>query len=415
MTDIAIELSNISKKYVIGGRQDPYRKLTDSIVNALTAPLKRLAGHSPVSTETIWAVRDLSLQIHRGEVIGVIGKNGAGKSTLLKILARITDPTTGLAIVNGRVGSLLEVGTGFHPELTGRENIFLNGSILGMRHKEIREHFDEIVDFAGIGTFIDTPVKRYSSGMHMRLAFAVAAHLKTEILLVDEVLAVGDFEFQKKCLGKMHHVATDGRTVMFVSHNLEAVRSMCSRTIILQEGKIIYNGDAEDGVRKYLNTGNNQFPSKKKYQRPAGNLALLHQVRILDEHRQEKSVFNMEEKIIFEYTVEFKQVISNFHMYTRLLNNEGIIVLGSADFDLPQPIDSRECRGTVKYLCEIPGNLLNAGSYFLTVQGLIPDKSYEFNEDSLLGFIISETGGVGGATSANRPGIVRPLLKWSLE
>ncbi|MCA9761393.1 MAG: ABC transporter ATP-binding protein, partial [Streptococcus sp.] len=213
MSDIAIKVENLGKRYFIGGRKDPYKRLTETISDTISAPFRRLFGKGDDNVEEIWALKDVSFDIKKGDVVGIIGRNGAGKSTLLKILARITEPTTGHAEISGRVGSLLEVGTGFHPELTGRENIFLSGSVLGMKKAEIKKSFDEIVDFSGIEKFIDTPVKRYSSGMYMRLAFAVAAHLRTEILLVDEVLAVGDYEFQQKCLGKMGEVAGEGRTV----------------------------------------------------------------------------------------------------------------------------------------------------------------------------------------------------------
>jgi lipopolysaccharide transport system ATP-binding protein len=271
MSEIAIRVENLSKVYRIGSRQSGYKTLRESIVNAASSPFRRLSSvfglrssvggsassvpgprSSVASNETIWALKDVSFEVKRGEVVGIIGRNGAGKSTLLKILSRITEPTEGQADIYGRVGSLLEVGTGFHPELTGRENIFLNGAILGMRKAEIEQKFDEIVSFAEIEKFIDTPVKHYSSGMYVRLAFAVAAHLEPEILLVDEVLAVGDAVFQKKCLGKMEDVAKGGRTVLFVSHNMAAIEALCPRGFLIDAGRIIRNGRTGPVIDEYL-------------------------------------------------------------------------------------------------------------------------------------------------------------------
>ena len=241
MSDIAIRAENLGKMYRIGARRAPYGRFTETLMRALAAPIRRLRdlGKPVPAEEFIWALQDVSFEIKRGEAVGIIGRNGAGKSTLLKILSRITEPTTGRVELHGRVGSLLEVGTGFHPELTGRENIYLNGAILGMKRAEIQSRFDEIVAFAEIEKFLDTPVKHYSSGMYVRLAFAVAAHLEPEILLVDEVLAVGDVAFQKKCLGKMENVAREGRTVLFVSHNMNAVEQLCGSALLLERGRII--------------------------------------------------------------------------------------------------------------------------------------------------------------------------------
>src|SRR5579864_5339919 len=258
MTDVAIRCEGLAKQYRIGERER-YSTLRDAIANAFTSPRRRLRSatrHSSNSSEDLnfWALKDVSFEIKRGEVLGIIGRNGAGKSTLLKILARITEPTSGYADTWGRVGSLLEVGTGFHPELTGRDNIFLNGAILGMRRFEIARKFDEIVAFAEVEKFIDTPVKRYSSGMYVRLAFAVAAHLEPEILFVDEVLSVGDAAFQKKCLGKLGNVSREGRTIVFVSHNMTALQRLCTRVVWLDHGQVIEAGDAGDIIGHYLQT-----------------------------------------------------------------------------------------------------------------------------------------------------------------
>ena len=261
MTDIAIHSALLGKQYQLGARQQRYPTLRDYLVRRAHASVETLKGfarfrpvHRP-PPDKIWALRDISFDIAQGDIVGIVGSNGAGKSTLLKILSRITEPTTGHARICGRVGSLLEVGTGFHPELTGRENVFLNGAILGMTRAEIERNFDEIVGFAEVERFIDTPVKQYSSGMHMRLAFAVAAHLESEILIVDEVLAVGDAAFQRKCLSKMSDVARAGRTVLFVSHNMDAVRRLCPRALLLEHGRLLAFDETEAIISRYLGAG----------------------------------------------------------------------------------------------------------------------------------------------------------------
>jgi len=258
VSNIAIKAEGLSKKYHIGSAQKGYKTIRGSLTQVAGAPFRAVRSalrSSDVSRDNgneIWAIKDVSFEIKPGEVVGIIGRNGAGKSTLLKVLSRITEPTRGYADIHGRVGSLLEVGTGFHPELTGRENVFLNGAIIGMGRKEIQRKFDEIVDFAEVEKFIDTPVKHYSSGMYLRLAFAVAAHLEPEIILVDEVLAVGDAHFQKKCLGKMGEIAQVGRTVLFVSHNLAAIQSLATRVIVTDQGQIVFDGSGQEGIQKYL-------------------------------------------------------------------------------------------------------------------------------------------------------------------
>ena len=258
MNNLAIQVQGLSKQYRIGETQERYKTFREVISSAATAPFRRIRSKvmraSHKNATTIWALKDVYCEVKRGSVVGVIGPNGAGKSTLLKILSRIVDPTEGYVDLQGRVGSLLEVGTGFHPELTGRENVFLNGSILGIKRAEIQQRFDEIVYFAGVEKFIDTQVKRYSSGMYLRLAFAVAAHLETEILLVDEILAVGDILFQQKCLGKMSEISAQGRTVLFVSHNLGAIAELCDSSIVLHQGRVAFSGNVVDGVGYYTRT-----------------------------------------------------------------------------------------------------------------------------------------------------------------
>ncbi len=253
MSELAIRAEGLGKEYQIGAQQDGYQTIRENMMRMLKSPFSSATkAFRRSSTNSFWALKDVSFDIKRGEVVGVIGRNGAGKSTLLKVLSRITEPTKGYADVHGRVGSLLEVGTGFHPELTGRENIFLNGAILGMKRREIERKFDEIVDFAEVENFIETPVKRYSSGMYLRLAFAVAAYLEPEILLVDEVLAVGDAAFQKKCLGRMEDVAGEGRTILFVSHNMGAIRSLCNKGIYLEGGQVADAGDLSQCISRYF-------------------------------------------------------------------------------------------------------------------------------------------------------------------
>ena len=260
MPDHAIRCDSLSKRYRIGS-PEPYKTLRDTIATTALAPFRRSRNNSQNGQGHIWALDDVCCEIDRGEIVGIIGLNGAGKSTLLKILSRITTPTRGRAEIHGRVGSLLEVGTGFHPELTGRENVYLNGAILGMQKSEIDRKFDEIVAYAEVEKFLDTPVKRYSSGMYVRLAFGVAAHLETEVLLVDEVLAVGDAQFQKKCFQKMQEIGTEGRTILFVSHNMSAVRSICKQALILDKGKIVAQGEIDATVDQYLSWINSSQPA----------------------------------------------------------------------------------------------------------------------------------------------------------
>jgi homopolymeric O-antigen transport system ATP-binding protein len=335
MSETVISVHSLSKRYRIGAQQPAYRTLRDQLNEKALAPFRAarhffksngngngnsgsLGAHSSSTngrSDTIWALKDVSFEVECGEVVGVIGRNGAGKSTLLKILSRITEPTEGYADITGRIASLLEVGTGFHAELTGRENIYLNGSILGMRRAEIQGKFNEIVDFAEIGKFIDTPVKYYSSGMYVRLAFAVAAHLDPEILLVDEVLAVGDAAFQKKCLGKISDVAKGGRTVLFVSHNMAAVQSLCSRGVLLDQGKISYVGNVSDCVAAYTDFGCSSHAAdvdlSSHAARERGKVPLLKRVRLLDAAGRVSDRFMCGEMMRIELTCEPSLALRN--------------------------------------------------------------------------------------------------------
>jgi lipopolysaccharide transport system ATP-binding protein len=311
VSDTVIQVENLSKKYIIGHQQEGryrYTTLRDSLTGGVKSIRAKFLNPARRSTpnparEEFWALNDVSFEIKQGDRVGIIGRNGAGKSTLLKILSRITEPTQGRISIKGRVASLLEVGTGFHPELTGRENIYLNGAILGMSKVEIKRKFDEIVDFAEIERFLDTPVKRYSSGMYVRLAFAVAAHLEPEILIVDEVLAVGDAQFQKKCLGKMQNVASEGRTVIFVSHQMAAISNLCSSCMLLQNGKLIFHGRTNDAVERYLDSNVESKESVKKNLyafRPSWAKSLITSVRILNSDNKEQTLFPLGSDMIFE-------------------------------------------------------------------------------------------------------------------
>lgn len=329
MTDTAIRVENLSKRYRIGQAEERHDTFAGAAIATLKAPLRnfrnlrRLAsfeGRSNVPTlqrsnvngvadDVLWALKDVSFEVKQGEVVGVIGRNGAGKSTLLKILSRITEPTSGLVELHGRVSSLLEVGTGFHPELTGRENIYLNGTILGMRKHEIDRKFDEIVDFSGVEKFIDTPVKRYSSGMRVRLAFSVAAHLEPEILLVDEVLAVGDAEFQSKCIGKMGEVASAGRTVLFVSHNMVAVQNLCKRTIWLESGGISANGETGEVIKEYLDRTTNLVgtPLSSRHNREGDGRLRLRELIVRDSNEKTIRVARSGQDVTFELVFDFSE------------------------------------------------------------------------------------------------------------
>jgi len=363
MSDIAIRVDNISKKYFIGNTSSG--SLRETLVNTFSTGNK-------TKTEEFWALKDVSFEVKRGEAIGIIGKNGAGKSTLLKILSRITEPTKGRIEIDGRVSSLLEVGTGFHPELTGRENVFLNGTVLGMKRQEIKDKFDEIVAFSGVEKFLDTPVKRYSSGMKVRLAFAVAAHLEPEILIIDEVLAVGDAEFQKKCLGKMQDVAGEGRTVLFVSHNLGAVCELCSRGVLLANGQVKYISSANNVVRKYLESHDTAQGTLKldnyKDRKGEGAYKVTH-IKTTDENNHLKTTFTYRESICIHFGVEGEPK-EPVNIGVSIRNQKENLVLHYASSD-----DIKELKMDGKYT-EFKAILrdiyLNEGEYYITIR--VADK-----------------------------------------
>jgi lipopolysaccharide transport system ATP-binding protein len=378
MSDIAIRVENLSKQYRIGGPQARYKTIRESLTDAVQAPFRRLSSvvrgqSSAVSKDTIWALRDVSFEVKQGEVVGIIGRNGSGKTTLLKILSRITEPTEGYAEIHGRVGSLLEVGTGFHPELTGRENITLNGAILGMKRAEIDRKFDEIVAFAEIEKFMDTPVKHYSSGMYVRLAFAVAAHLEPEILLVDEVLAVGDAAFQKKCLGKMGAVAREGRTVLFVSHSMIAVRNLCPRSILLRDGQMFQEGDTSAVTEAYLRQSVRAESAADTAtlidSLPPDPAFRLTNVQVLQNGRAGCTVVNGQPvQIEIQYGV--LQRTTGLRVYFDLLDDQSTILIRSLHDDDAEAIPTMD-PGEYVSTATIPANLLAPQTYEVRVRGSI--------------------------------------------
>jgi len=381
--DPIIQVENLSKLYRIGLREEIHESLVSAVVSLMKRPLMNLQRLRKLSTfgenddeseDTIWALKDVSFEVQQGEVLGIIGHNGAGKSTLLKILSRITEPTKGEAKIYGRVSSLLEVGTGFNPELTGRENIYLNGAILGMRKTEIDRRFCEIVDFAEIDRFVDTPVKRYSSGMYVRLAFAVAAHLEPEILLVDEVLAVGDAAFQQKCLGKMGDVAKEGRTVLFVSHNMSAVNTLCQSAIMLQSGQIAYHGNVADTITCYLENvhGGNRNPDHTKAssvafpEDPAKPLQ-VRKVSLTNAQGQKKSCFDYQENVVVNITFDLRVPNRGYLAALLLRDVMGNVVFFSSDDDLHEPAIGGLAPGQYSYQVKLPSYLLKPGRYYFTI------------------------------------------------
>ena len=367
---------------------------------------------------TFWSLKDVSFEVAPGEVIGIVGRNGAGKSTLLKILSRITEPTEGRAILRGRVVSLLEVGTGFHPELTGRENIFLNGTILGMKRAEIASKFDEIVEFSEIGPFIDTPVKRYSSGMYVRLAFAVAAHLEPEILLIDEVLAVGDTAFQKKCLGKMGEVATqNGRTVFFVSHNMTAIRSLCNRALLIEDGRLTLNGPPADVITHYLSVGTPQQDQAEIYwnndaDAPGNDEICLRGLRLLGERGIPQSTFEADKPVVVEIHYEVKKRLRGTRFHLSLFTQEGELAFMATDH-----LHQKETQlpGYYKTICTIPGGLLNRRTYVIGVACGIPGERWLINDGQYLSFHVSGAGNQASNFPERWPGAVCPHTEWRIE
>jgi lipopolysaccharide transport system ATP-binding protein len=425
MANLSIIVRDLRKRYRIGAVQGTYRTLRDSLTDAFVAPVRKTASllrGIPTGAaglhEEIWALKGVSFDVQRGEVVGIIGRNGAGKSTLLKILTRITEPTAGYAVVRGRTRSLLEVGTGFHPELTGRENVYLNGAILGMRREEIDRKFDQIIDFAEVSRFIDTPAKHYSSGMRVRLAFAVAAHLEPEILLVDEVLAVGDAAFQDKCLSRMGEVAEQGRTVLFVSHNMSAVQRLCARAIWLDEGKILQDGPSSDVVLSYLKSAFAaqadqvwDHPSRA----PGNEQVRIRSMRIRSDSSSPTNQITVRTPFVMEF--EYWNLVTDacLNLALHLQNEQGIMVFNTAPagekkwHGRPFPI------GLFRSTCRVPGDLLNSGVYRVRLL-VIRDQKYHVDrhEDALV-FEVRDSADFRGAWYGKWPGVVRPNLTWDTE
>lgn len=425
-----LKVQGLSKRYRIGQIGVQHDTFAGKLVHSFSSPFRNLSRIRGLSrfdsgykngeseTDVIWALKDVSFEVMPGDIVGLIGRNGAGKSTLLKVLSRITNPTKGSVAIYGRVSSLLEVGTGFHPELTGRENIFLNGTVLGMSRSEIKGKFDEIVDFSGVEKFIDTPVKRYSSGMQVRLAFSVAAHLEPEILLIDEVLAVGDIEFQRKCLGQMGRIAGEGRTVLFVSHNISAVNRLCPRTILLDKGKVVEDGPSLKVTSAYLHGTGHEMKGRRQWSlaEAPGSDVKLTELAITDVDGRPMSAVNIEEPV----QVRLNYTVSKPNISFRCLvgfRTQGIYAFHSSD-----PTESVIVKpGSYRSTVTIPANLLSEGDYVVGVSAFTSlggPKHWYFSVEDAIGFQVYDlmTGSSARGDYAQKfDGVVRPLLDWSLE
>lgn len=418
MSKVVIKAENISKQYRLGlvgtgtvkddmkrwwynlrGKEDPFLKIGEANDRS-----------SKGESDYVWSLRDINFEINQGDSVGIIGRNGAGKSTLLKILSQVTQPTTGKIYTKGRIASLLEVGTGFHPEMTGRENIYLNGAILGMRKHEITRKFDEIVAFSGVERYIDTPVKRYSSGMYVRLAFAVAAHLESEILIVDEVLAVGDAEFQKKCLGKMNDVSKgEGRTVLFVSHNMSAVKSLCNTGVLLENGLLTYSGNSDECINNYLKDGGEDGAGIKFFDNEFENEVFkLNSISAKNENR------NIDEPITEKYPIE---IITNldfyqdgvFHVTYHLYNELGEAMFSFYDKDNSAKIE----KGNNKLKCVIPADFFQSGNFSLALFIVKDKREAIFVEKDIFRFSVVDAERELGVYMGREPGYIKPQFEWS--
>ena len=407
--DPIIRVQGLGKQFRIGGPAAAYSTLRESLMDLARKPLRALRGNG--NTSTIWALKDLEFEIAPGEIVGIIGRNGAGKSTLLKILSRIVAPTEGRVELYGSVASLLEVGTGFHPELTGRENVFLNGSILGMPRRQIENKFDDIVEFAEVEKFIDTPVKRYSSGMYVRLAFAVAAHLEPEILVIDEVLAVGDYAFQQKCLNKMHDVSTHGRTVLFVSHNMGAINRLCTRALLLDQGRILTMGPTNEVVQQYMmrgGAGDAEFVQAHNGEK-AMNLRRV-AIRTGDGEERTSIGYHQSFTVIVEY--EVNQQLSGGAVGIGIFTFDGTCAFLSGDFDTDKAALGTRAVGYYRAEIEIPGKWLNVGRYSISVYISADRGERVFDRRETLIFDIADTGTPASLHGINRQGVLQPVLNW---
>ena len=418
--DKIISVKEVSKRYQIGGLNAGYATFREFLAGAMTAPIRRLRRMPGSQRETIWALRDITFEMDSGEIVGLIGHNGAGKSTLLKILSRITVPTLGRTEVRGRIGSLLEVGTGFHPDLTGRENIYLNGTILGISRREVRKRFDEIVAFSEIESFIDTPVKWYSSGMYLRLAFSVAVHLDTEILIMDEVLAVGDVPFQQKCLDKMHDIRNQGRTILFVSHSMSAVTRLCDRAILLDGGRMIADGKATEVVSDYLGkswkvTAARQWSDIDES--PGNQVVRLRCVRVLDERGRTIETVEITQPVDIELVYDVLQAGFILSPKIDLISEEGAHLFTSLDV-LSEWREQPRPAGRFQSTVRIPGNLLSEGNMLIhaAVASYRPSTTVHAHVANVVGFHVEDNRQKNSARGDARgpfPGAVRPLLNWT--
>lgn len=409
-SESSISLRGLSKTYTIR-HDEQHTTLAEMALSRLRKPLVR------PTTEQFRALDGIDLDVPRGDVLGIIGRNGAGKSTLLKVLSRITPPTAGHAVLRGRVGSLLEVGTGFHPELTGRENIYLNGTILGMRHKEVGRHFDEIVQFAEVERFLDTPVKRYSSGMYVRLAFAVAAHLETDILLVDEVLAVGDLEFQRRCLGKVESLADEGRTVLFVSHSMETVGRLCRSAVLLRDGRVAHMGGVAETIDAYVRGGqglttHREWPTAATA--PGDRAVRLRSVSVEGEQTvsPERLDIRCPVSVTVDYDVHEEPSASPPLVSLFFRNAQGSLLF--ATNDQQAKMRTATARGRMRSVCTVPGNLLAEGAHLVSVM-IATLTAPHLREEDVVSFEITDPGlgdSVRGQYTGEWVGLVRPMLPW---
>jgi lipopolysaccharide transport system ATP-binding protein len=418
--NMIIKAEGVGKKYILSHQQkQPYYALRDVMANTakrwgnkILHPL--VSRHEPDPThEEFWALKDVSFEIKEGDRVGIIGRNGAGKSTLLKILSRITEPTTGRVAIHGRVASLLEVGTGFHPELTGRENIYLNGAILGMSKVEIKRKFEEIVDFAEVEKFLDTPVKRYSSGMYVRLAFAVAAHLEPEILVVDEVLAVGDAEFQKKCLGKMESVGREGRTILFVSHNMGAINRLTSHCFLLHKGALVSSGSTAKVIKDYLSSN---IHSEIAYDQPHNDNKDINLRRVIfnPESEEKTEEVRYDRQIVIRLEYEVNRPVSNCTVWLAIETIEGVMVFTTADYDQNMEMLRQRAPGYYRSDVVIPAQWLNGGQY-VAVVGIVKNTPViVYDRVEALSFTVLEIGSPGSILQAGtRRGVLQPILDWT--
>jgi lipopolysaccharide transport system ATP-binding protein len=420
---ISVEI--ISKCYRIGLKEQINENLVGAVMDYLKSPVRNFrkyrslynftdaSGPEKNSEDIYWALQDISFTVQQGEVLGVIGKNGAGKSTLLKILCKITEPTSGRVEIRGRVSSLLEVGTGFHPELTGRENVYLNATILGMKKKEVDRKFDEIVEFSGIAKFIDTPVKRYSSGMSVRLAFSVAAHLEPEILIIDEVLAVGDAEFQQKCMGRMEHDAKQGRTILLVSHNMSAITNLCTRAIYLERGKVKLNGSPSVVVNSYLSSNTECVGIWSNALPMADELEVwIKSAAILSVDNEYKSIVEFDKKFAIEVVYEIFCSVKHLCILCRLTDFRGNVLWTSWDTDIKNWNDGLREPGLYHSKCIVPQSFTRPGRYYVSIGAMVSGVKLHAFHENILTFDVSE---VGYHLNMSRIGLVTPLLEWEIK